>query len=153
MIERCVRRMLLILLSSLVVLPFYSSPILAREVQSGAPQLTGLDLGTTTNVFHPLVPGPIDGPISYVTARMLERYHYLRRPSMTEVSSRFLDRYLETFDPQHLHFLQSDLADFEIYRTNLNHLTLPERRPDARPAYVDFQPLCRAPGTARGLCR
>src|SRR5579863_5046189 len=120
MIERCVRRMLLIFLSSLFVLPFYSFPSVAREVESAAPPLTGIDLGSSTNVFHSLVPGPIDGPIALVTAKMLERYQYLRQPFNTAVSSKFLDRYLESFAPQHLHFLQSDLADFEIYRTNLN---------------------------------
>src|SRR5690348_16030567 len=134
MIERCVRRMLLVLLSSLFVLPFYSLPSTAREV-AGSSEV--LSQGTATNVFHPMAPGPIDGPIALVTARMLERYQYLRQPFNTAVSSKFLDRYLESFDPQHLHFLQSDLNDFELYRTNLNHLTL-SSHPDARPASVIF---------------
>ena len=68
----------------------------------------------STGVFHPLTPGPLDGEIANVTARMLQKYHYLRQPLNDAVSSKFLDRYLETLDPQRLHFLQSDLADFEI---------------------------------------
>ena len=56
---------------------------------------------------------------------MLTNYHYLRKPFDEVVSSQFLDRYLDTLDPQHIHFTQADLADFEPYRTNLNHLTLP----------------------------
>jgi carboxyl-terminal processing protease len=129
--------MLLILLSSLFVLPFCSLPSLAREVESSGPALTGISQGTATNFFHPLAPGPIDGPIALVTAKMLERYQYLRQPFNDTVSSKFLDRYLESFDPQHLHFLQSDLDDFELYRTNLNHLTL-SQHPDAKPASVMF---------------
>ena len=54
---------------------------------------------------------------------------------------KFLDRYLDTLDPQHIHFLQSDLADFEPWRTNLDRMILPERRgtaPDVRPATIIF---------------
>jgi carboxyl-terminal processing protease len=93
-----------------------------------------------TAALRPLNPGPLDGQIAYVTARMLQKYHYLRQPFDDTVSSRFLDRYLETLDPQHLHFLQNDLADFEVYRTNLDRLTLPEgaAAPSARPATVIF---------------
>ena len=46
------------------------------------------------------------------------------------MSSQFLDRYLETLDPQHIHFTQADLAEFERYRTNLNRLT--QHRPPAQ---------------------
>jgi carboxyl-terminal processing protease len=94
----------------------------------------------STNVFRPIRPGPIDGPIALVTAKMLEHFQYLRQPFNEAVSSKFLDRYIEIFDPQHVHFLQSDLAQFEAYRTNLNHLTLPERgtAPDTKPACEIF---------------
>src|SRR5260221_2887340 len=140
MIERYVGRLVLLLLSSQLFftpcpaqVPFIS----ADATTSGSP---GAGSGKSTNVFHPVTPGPIDGPIALVTARMLERYQYLRQPFNDAVSSKFLDRYIETFDPQHLHFLQSDLAQFEGYRTNLNHLTLPERGtpPDTRPACEIF---------------
>jgi carboxyl-terminal processing protease len=70
---------------------------------------------------------------------MLTNYHYLRKPFDTALSSQFLDRYLETLDPQHIHFTQGDLADFEQYRTNLNHLTLPGKKlGDTRPACEIF---------------
>src|SRR5262249_10141976 len=66
-------------------------------------------------------------------------FHYLRPRFDDTVSSKFLDRYLETLDPQHLHFLQSDLAGFEAYRTNLDHLTLPDRGAgDTKPACEVF---------------
>ena len=41
---------------------------------------------------------------------MLDQYHYLKKPFDETVSSQFLDRYLETLDPQHIHFTQADLA-------------------------------------------
>ena len=58
---------------------------------------------------------------------MLTNYHYVKKPFDEAVSSQFLDPYLETLDPQHIHFTQADLAEFEPYRTNLNRLTLPSR--------------------------
>lgn len=95
--------------------------------------------GTNITV-RSLTPGPLDGQIAYVTARMLQKYHYLRQPFDGAVSSKFLDRYLDSLDPQHLHFLQNDVADFEVYRTNLDNMTLPEgaANPSARPATVIF---------------
>jgi carboxyl-terminal processing protease len=132
--------MLLLLASSLLVCPFFLIPGIARAAEDASPSLTGLASGKSTNVFHPISPGPVDGPIALVTAKMLERYQYLRQPFNDAVSSKFLDRYIDTFDPQHLHFLQSDLAQFEVYRTNLDHLTLPERgtQPDTLPACEIF---------------
>ncbi|HEX7470439.1 MAG TPA: carboxy terminal-processing peptidase, partial [Verrucomicrobiae bacterium] len=49
------------------------------------------------------------------------------------------NQYLEMFDPQRIHFLQSDLADFENYRTNLNHLTIVRSEvADTSPGYEIF---------------
>ncbi len=79
-----------------------------------------------------LAPGRGDGDVAQVTARMLEHLHYLQPKFNDEISSKFLDRYLNTLDPQHIHFLQSDLADFEQYRAKLDDLTL---RGDTTPAY------------------
>jgi len=57
------------------------------------------------------------------TAGILPRWHYLRMPFDDTVSSQFLDRYLETFDNLRLHFLQSDIEEFEKYRASLDDLT------------------------------
>src|SRR5258708_5306042 len=91
-----------------------------------------------TNAPHKLSPGPNDGRIASLTANLLQRFHYLsqKEPFDAAVSSRFLDSYLNTLDPQHIHFLQSDVAEFEKYRTNLDRLTL--RQADTTPAYVIF---------------
>jgi carboxyl-terminal processing protease len=140
MIERYFGRLLLLLLSVQLVSPSCIAQSFARSTDAGTAAVAGNGSGKSTNVFHPLAPGPLDGPIALVTARMLERFQYLRQPFNDTVSSKFLDRYIETFDPQHLHFLQSDLAEFEAYRTNLDHLTLADSGspPDTRPACVIF---------------
>src|SRR6266700_2048510 len=75
---------------------------------------------TTNAVFHPISPGPADGRIAFITATMLETHQYLREKFNDSLSGKLLDRYLEALDPQHLHFLQSDLSEFERYRSTLD---------------------------------
>ena len=137
MMQNAAVRMLLLLFFSKLVLPLGAADTANNPVthnRSAAQPTTNF-----TNGFHAVSPGPLDGQIALVTARMLEKYHYLRQPFDASVSRKFLDRYLEMFDPQHLHFLQSDLAEFDHYRTNLDHLTLADHgAPDARPASEIF---------------
>ncbi|HEY1789152.1 MAG TPA: carboxy terminal-processing peptidase [Verrucomicrobiae bacterium] len=86
-----------------------------------------------------LAPGPNDGSVAYVTARLLEEFHYTQHPFDTEISKRFYNSYLDDYDPEHLYFLQSDLDEFSRYRTNLDTLTLgPHGQADVSPAYVIF---------------
>ncbi len=83
-----------------------------------------------------VTPGPVDGRIAWITGRMLEQLHYLKQPVDASISGKFFDRYLDTLDPQHIHFLQSDLAFFDIYRTNLHLLTVTRRGvADVSPAF------------------
>ncbi len=115
--------------------------LVSPTLQGFAAEENAASSRASTNInVRSLTPGPLDGQIAYVTARMLQKYHYLRQAFDGAVSSRFLDRYLDSLDPQHLHFLQSDLNDFEVYRTNLDNMTLPEgaANPSARPATVIF---------------
>lgn len=71
-----------------------------------------------------LEPGPDDSRIARVTGAFLEHGHYSQQPFDDSVSSKFLDRYLDALDPSHLIFFQSDLAEFERWRTQLDDLTL-----------------------------
>ena len=138
MIQRTAVKLLFLLWSSYLLLPWSTAQLAARTPTSDTPVATA-DALKFTNGVHLISPGPTDGQIATMTARLLERYHYLRPHFDGSVSTRFFDRYLETLDPQHLHFLQSDLAEFEIYRTNLDHLTLPDRgAADTKPACVIF---------------
>ena len=79
-------------------------------------------LMTQTNIF--LAPGQNDARIAYVTARLLEEFHYSQQLLDTEISEKFFDGYLETLDPRHENFLQSDIAGFMHYRTNLDTFTI-----------------------------
>jgi carboxyl-terminal processing protease len=132
MIDRFARRiLLLLLLSGGLSAGLYSAEPVLPEAPSAALSIT--------NVFHPVEPGLFDGRIAYVTAVMLTNNQYLRKPFTAAVSSKFLDRYLEVFDPQHIHFTQGDLAELEIYRTNLDRLTItPRHAGDTRPGCVIF---------------
>ncbi len=129
-IERLAVRSLLFVLSLCLAAPWCSAEPVARPAAVDQPALSAASV-LFTNAFHPIAPGPVDGQIAAATAYMLTNSHYLKKPFDQAVSSQFLDRYLETLDPQHIHFTQADLAEFEHYRTNLDHLTA---RPEPPPA-------------------
>src|ERR1700690_3954880 len=75
-------------------------------------------LAAPTNLV--LRPGPNDPQIAYVTARLLEEFHYSQQLIDKGVSGKFFDAYVEELDPRHENFLQSDLVEFTFYRTNLD---------------------------------
>ncbi len=77
--------------------------------------------------------------IARSAVRVLERYHYSQLKFDDEVSSKFLNRYFESLDPQRLHFFQSDLDDFEKYKDTLDDLIL--RAGDTEPAHLIFDRL------------
>ncbi|HEY2329609.1 MAG TPA: S41 family peptidase, partial [Verrucomicrobiae bacterium] len=87
-----------------------------------------------------LQPGPNDPHIAHVTARLLENYHYSQHPLDQELSKKFFDGYIDSLDPRHENFLQSDLAEFDIYRTNLDKLTVGGRSSEAdlTPAFAVY---------------
>ncbi len=74
--------------------------------------------------------------IAQLISKLLERSHYSQREFNDEVSSKFLDRYIDALDQQHLHLFQSDLAEFEVYRTKLDDLT--SKMGDTKPAHLIF---------------
>lgn len=77
-----------------------------------------------------------EGNITSLVPRLLQALHYSHHPFDAEISSKFLDRYLDTLDHWHLYFLQSDLDQFEVYRTNLPVLSV--RLRDFSPSTVIF---------------
>ena len=116
----------MLVLSGALTLPFSINLSLARTTE------------TSDTAAKPVqvTPGPFDGKIAWVTASLLEQQHYARQHFDPAMSSRFLDHYIESLDPQHVHFLQSDLAEFEKFRTVLGDMTITRR--DATPACVIF---------------
>jgi carboxyl-terminal processing protease len=83
-----------------------------------------------------LMPGDFDGDIARTTGLILQQQHYSQKGFNSEISSKFLDRYLDTLDGLHLYFLKSDVESFEMFRKTLDKLTL--RRADPTPAYAIF---------------
>lgn len=75
-----------------------------------------------------------DAIVAQIAAEKIAEWNYSQRPFDEEMSSKFLDRYLDTLDHFHMYFLQSDIGEFEKYRTNLNVLTL--RDMDISPCWV-----------------
>ncbi len=63
-----------------------------------------------------------EGNIAKLAARILEQSQYSHHALDKEMAGKFLERYLEELDGQHLDFLQSDLEEFAPYRTTLNEL-------------------------------
>jgi carboxyl-terminal processing protease len=85
-----------------------------------------------------LKPGPGDPRIAHVSARLLEEYHYSQRPLDAELSKEFFTNYLDSLDPRHENFLQSDIAEFDLYRTNLDKLTINRGLADLTPAFAIY---------------
>ena len=86
-----------------------------------------------------LKPGPNDARIAFWAARLLEEYHYRQRPLDRDLSEKFFDGYVDSLDPRHENFLQSDLAEFDHFRTNLDVLTLGGRgAADLSPAFMVY---------------
>lgn len=125
----------LVLLLCLLSLGAFPPPAHARGPLEDKPLLN-----QPNEVLPPIVPvrpGPVDGRIAFLTAKFLEEAQYLNQALDQKLSSKFLDHYLEYLDPQHMHFTQEDLAEFEPYRTNLDKLTVNSRQ------ISDTSPACR----------
>src|SRR5437868_1666497 len=98
-------RLISLLLSLRLLLALAVAAPVAAPVAEDA-----LNLRKLTNAV-PLVEGPNDGNIAKVTTQIFENAHYLKQPFNDEISSKFLDRYLDTLDNLHLFFLQSDIKE------------------------------------------
>jgi carboxyl-terminal processing protease len=87
-----------------------------------------------------LKPGPNDPNIAFVTARLLESYHYLQHPFDRSMSVKAFDGYIDALDPRHENFLQSDLDEFAGIRTNLDLLTVGNgRRAELAPVFSIYE--------------
>jgi carboxyl-terminal processing protease len=82
------------------------------------------------------VGGSDEENITAITALMLQKNSYIGPQETKEVSSKFLDHYLDLLDPNRIYFLRSDLDEFAPYRFDLEALAL--KRGDTRPAHVIF---------------
>lgn len=95
--------------------------------------------GAAATTSGPVQPGIADGRITWLSAKMLETLHFSRQPFDNSLSSKFLDRYLKTLDPQRIHFTQGDIDGFEKYRATLDDLTANRKGvADPSPAFEMF---------------
>jgi carboxyl-terminal processing protease len=77
-----------------------------------------------------------DAVVAQIAANKIQDWNFAQHPFDEEISSKFLDRYLDILDYSHVFFLQSDIREFDKYRSNLNVLTLQDR--DISPCWVIF---------------
>jgi carboxyl-terminal processing protease len=80
---------------------------------------------------------PTDGNITRLTAGLLEQSQFSHHRLDNELAAKFLDRYLDSLDPGHLVFLQSDVQEFDLFRSHLPDMT--RREGDITPARTIFQ--------------
>ena len=80
---------------------------------------------------------PTDANITRVTAGLLEHSQFSHQRLDDELAAKFLDRYLDSLDPDRLLFLQSDAHDFDAFRSRLPWRI--RRKGDLTPAHVIFQ--------------
>ncbi len=80
---------------------------------------------------------PTDGNITRLTTGLLEHSQFSHHRLDDELAAKFLDRYLDSLDPAHLLFLQSDVQGFDAFRSRLPDMT--RREGDLTPERVIFQ--------------
>ena len=72
------------------------------------------------DLFSPLESELVHGVTASDLVKELEEKHYVRVEIDDDFSSDLLDTFVETLDSSKVYFLQSDIADFERYRYNLD---------------------------------
>ena len=68
----------------------------------------------------PLAPAQQQAQAANLSAQILTRHHYRAVPLDDAMSQKIFDRYLKMLDPEHLFFLQTDLAQFGSLRSRLD---------------------------------
>jgi carboxyl-terminal processing protease len=69
-----------------------------------------------------------------VTTSLLEHSQFSHQQLDEEMAGKFLDRYLDSLDPDHLLFLHADVQEFKGYCSRLPDLT--RRKGDLSPARI-----------------
>jgi carboxyl-terminal processing protease len=91
--------------------------LFAILIQTGYTQTDSL-----TVEFTALKPAPEHRRVTQIVTTLLQRNHYEKRALNDEMSSEVFDRYLEKLDYNKLYFLASDIAEFEMYRYELDEV-------------------------------
>ncbi len=85
----------------------------------------------------PLDPEATDAATTALTSKILENSQFAHQVLDDKLASKFLDRYLDALDGNHLLFLQSDLDEFAKFRPSLAKATRAEG--DSRLAHLIFK--------------
>src|SRR5215467_12052679 len=94
-------------------------------------------LATPLRPGEPLDQAAPDAEITHLTSEKLEKSQFAHHPLDDELAGKFLDRYLDTLDSQHIMFLQSDVDEFAHFKPTLAQA--PRCDGDSSPARVIFQ--------------
>lgn len=96
--------------------------VVNRDVMRTLTSLLGVlvVLGAWSSAGLVGAPAQKEDDVAKLTARLLEKNHFLQQNIDDEVSRRLLARYIDTLDYFHLLFTQEDLAEFEKYATTLD---------------------------------
>src|SRR5271163_2539160 len=76
-------------------------------------------LGRPTAALAAGANDPTDGNITRLTAGLLEQSQFSHHRLDDALASKFLDRFLDSLDPAHMLFLQSDAREFDLFRARL----------------------------------
>jgi len=77
-----------------------------------------------------------DAAVTTLTSKVLESSQFAHRQLDDALAAKFLDRYLDTLDPAHMVFLQSDIDEFTKFRPTLAGAT--REQGDTRLAHLIF---------------
>lgn len=105
----------------LLALTWVPRPLVAADAE-----LDLVSLRHTNSAPTDLLEGAKDPQIVQFVSQILMRQHYLRMPIDDDVSSKFLDRFMENLDSQRIFFTQGDAQEFEKFRYKLDDLTVKE---------------------------
>ena len=72
------------------------------------------------NTLRPALKYPNDEATTQLVYNMLRTYHISQRPIDDEISTKLLDRFLKTIDPQKMYFTQADINGLSKYKTELD---------------------------------
>ncbi len=103
---------------------------------------TGLAFSAVTLGQAPLVaesalrPDDSQKQATEIILHIIDTYHYKKRPLDDLLSSRILENYLKSLDPNRSFFLQADITEFEKYRSQLDDDL---REPELSPAFEIFR--------------
>ncbi|MDH3689080.1 MAG: carboxy terminal-processing peptidase [Gammaproteobacteria bacterium] len=77
-------------------------------------------LASLSSASTQLLPSEQHQQATELVTQLMARFHYRRAALDDALSSRVMDRYLQTLDPNKLYFLSKDIAVFSTHRTELD---------------------------------